>query len=80
MSSTINLVCRYDNSNIEDIGKVYCPNTILRVPKKTFHSLGKNDYHCPQCPSTCQLRSFPFEEKPYLFFLKSGTKGFNSLQ
>ena len=49
----------YDNSTIILIGDVYCPNTKnsgrLCLHKKTFQSLGRSDYRCPQCGSVCQV-------------------------
>ena len=47
--------CGYDNSTIILIGDVYCTNTKclgkLCLYKKTFQSLGRSDYQCPQCGS-----------------------------
>ena len=37
--------------------------------KKTFQSLGRSDYQCPQCASVCQVRNIPFEEQINSFFL-----------
>ena len=55
---------RYDNS-IELIANVYCSKTMcwkrICVHKKTFQSLGKNEYECFQCPSTFPVRKIPFE-------------------
>ena len=65
---------RYDNSIIKFIGNVYCPNTmcsgILCVHQKTFQSLDKSDYQCPQCESTCHVRNILFEQKTISFLLK----------
>ena len=53
--------CWYDNSTIILIGDVFCPNTNcsgkLCLHKKTFQSLGRSDYQCPQCESVCQVRN-----------------------
>ena len=65
--------CAYDNSAIIIIGDVYCPNTkcggILCLHKKTFHSLGRSDYQCPQCAPVCQVRNISFEDQTNSFFL-----------
>ena len=78
--------CVYDNRTIILIGDVYCPNTKclakLCLHKKTFQSLGRSDYQCPQCGSVCQVRNIPFEEsrsvKEFLF-LKRGQNQFKKL-
>ena len=68
--------CAYDNSAIIIIGDVYCPNTKclgkLCLHKKTFQSLGRSDYQCPQCESVCQVRNIPFEDQTNSFFLSLG--------
>ena len=69
--------CGYDNSTIILIGDVYCPNTKcsgkLCLHRKTFQSLGRSDYQCPQCASVFLANSFSlsfgqgvsiFEESP----------------
>ena len=76
MCSAFTPDCGYDNSTIILIGDVYCPNTNclgkLCLHKKTFHSLGRSDYDCPQCGSVCQIRNIPFEEQVNSFFLSPG--------
>ena len=76
MCSAFTPDCRYDNSTIILIGDVYCPNTKcsgrLCLHKKTFQSLGRSDYQCPQCASVCQVRNIPFEEQRNSFFLSLG--------
>ena len=76
MCSTITPDCGYDNSTIILIGDVYCPNTKcsgrLCLHKKTFQSLGRSDYQCPQCGSLCQVRRIPFEDQTNSFFLSLG--------
>ena len=66
----------YDNSTIILIGDVYCPNAkFLGKPcqhKKTFQSLGRSDYQCPQCGSLCQVRNIPFEEQTNSFLMSPG--------
>ena len=66
----------YDNSTIILIGDVFCPNTKclgkLCLHKKTFQSLRRSDYQCPQCGSVCQVRNIPFEDQTYSFFLSLG--------
>ena len=42
------------------------------VNKKTFQSLGRSDYQCPQCASVCQVRNIPFEGQINSFFLSLG--------
>ena len=76
MCSTFNPDCGYDNSTIILIGDLYCPNTkCSRKPclhKKTYQSLGRSDYQCPQCASVCQVRIIPFEGQTNSFFLSFG--------
>ena len=66
----------YDNSDIIIIGDGYCPNTKclgkLCLHKKTFQSLGRSDYQCPQCGSVSQVRNIPFEDQTISFFLSFG--------
>ena len=68
----------YDNSTVTLIGDVYCSNTKslgkLCLHKKTFQSLGRNDYQCPQCGFVCQVRNTPFEDQTNFFFLTFGQK------
>ena len=44
----------------------------LCLHKKTFQSLGRSDYQCPQCASVCQVRNIPFEDQTNSFFLSFG--------
>ena len=64
MCSAFTPVCGYDNSTIILIGDVYCPNTKclgkLCLHKKTFQSLGRSNFQCPQCGFVCQVRNIPF--------------------
>ena len=73
MCSAFTPDCGYDNSPIILIEDVYCPNTKCLVKlclhKKTFQSLGKSDYQCPQCESVCQVRNIPFEDQTNSYFL-----------
>ena len=66
----------YDNSTIILIGDVNCPNTkcsgTFCLHKKTFQSLGRSDYQCPQCGSVCQVRNIRFEEQTNSFFFSLG--------
>ena len=66
----------YNKSTNILIGDVYCPNKKclgrLCLHKKTFESLGRSDYQCPQCASVCQVRNIPFEEQTNSFFLSLG--------
>ena len=66
----------YDNSTITLIGDVYCPKTKclgkLCLHKKTFQSLGRSDFQCPQCASVCQVRNITFEKQTNSFFLSLG--------
>ena len=71
--------CGYDNSTIFLIGEVYCSNTKytkcsgkLCLHKKTFQSLGRSNYQCPQCASVCQVRKNPFEDQKTSYFLSLG--------
>ena len=76
MCSAFTPDCGYDNSTIILIGDVYRPNTKcsgrLRLHKKTFQSLGRSDYQCPQCGSVFPVRNVPFEEQTNSFFLSLG--------
>ena len=73
MCSAFTPDCVYDNITIVLIGDVYCPNTKclgkLCLNKKTFQSLGRSDYQCPQSPSVCQVRNIPFGDQANSFFL-----------
>ena len=64
MCSAFTRDCWYD---------VYCPNTKcsgkLCLHKKTFQSLGRSDYQCPQCASVCQVCIIPFEDQTNSSFL-----------
>ena len=72
--------CGYDNSAIDLIGDVFCPNTKclgkLCLHKKTFQSLGRSDYQCPQCASMCQAPNIPFEDQTNCFSLSLGQEVF----
>ena len=75
MCSAFTTDCGFDNSTIILIGDVYCPNTLCSgklCHKKTFQSLGRSDYQCPQCESVCQVRNIPFEDQTNSFFLSLG--------
>ena len=76
MCSAFTPDCGYDNSTINLIGDMYCPNTKsfgkLCLYKQTFQSLGRSDYQCPQCGSVCRVRNIPFEDQTYSFFLSLG--------
>ena len=69
-----------DNSTIILFGDVYCPNTKCSgkfcLHKKTFQSLGRSDYQCPQCASVCQVRNIPFEYQTNSFLLSLGQGNF----
>ena len=73
MCSAITPDCGHNNSTIILIGDVYCPNTKcsgrICLHKKTFQSLGRSDYQCPQCGSVCQVRNIPLEDPRNSFFL-----------
>ena len=76
MCSAFTPDCGNDNSTIILIGDVYCPNTKcsgkLCLHKKTFQSLARNDYQCPQFASVCQVQNIPFEDQTISFFLSFG--------
>ena len=76
MCSALTPDCGYDKNSIILIGDVYCPNTKclskLRLHKKTFQSLGRSDYQCPQWESVCQVRNIPFQDQTNSFFLSLG--------
>ena len=76
MCSAFTSDCVYDNSTNILIGDVYCPNRKCSgkfcLHKKTFQSLGRSDYQCPQCASVCQVRDIPFEDPTNSFFLSIG--------
>ena len=45
----------------------------LTLPaQKTFQSLGRSDYQCPQSGSVWQVRNLPFEDQTNSFFLSVG--------
>ena len=79
MCSAFSPNCGYDNSTILLIGDVYCPNTKclgkLCLHKKTFQSLGRSDYQCPQSASVCQVRNIPFENQTKSFSFVVWSKG-----
>ena len=76
MCGAFTLDCGYVNSTIILIGDLYCPNTKclgkLCLHKKTFQSLGRSDYQCPQCASVGQVRNIPFADQTNSFFLSFG--------
>ena len=76
MCSAFTPDCGYDNSTIIFIADVYCPNTKclgkVCLHKKTFQSLNRSDFQCPQFASVCQVRNIPFEEQTYSIFLSFG--------
>ena len=71
MCCTFTPDCGYDNSTINLIGDVYCPDTKclgkLCLRKKTFQSLGRSNYQCPQCASLCQVRKITFNDQKIPF-------------
>ena len=73
----------HDNSTIILIGA--CIVQIQKVwvnsdcTKKTFQSLGRSVYQCPQCASVNQVRNILFEDQKYHFFLSFG-QGFTLLK
>ena len=76
MCSAFTPDCAYDKSAIIIIGNVDCPNTKclgrICLDKKTFQSLGRSDYQCPQCASVCQVRNILFEDQTTSFSLSPG--------
>ena len=76
MCSAFTPDCGYDNSIIILIEHVYCPNTNRSgnfcLHKKTFQSLDRSYYECPQCASMCQVRIIPFQDQTTSFFLSFG--------
>ena len=76
MCSAFTPDCGYDNRTIILIGDVYCPKTKcsskICLHKKTFRSLGRSDYQCPQCASVCQVRNISFEDQTNSFLLSLG--------
>ena len=77
MCSAFTPECTYNNSAIIIVGNVYCPNTKFLgkfcLNKKTFQSLGRSDYQCPQCASVCQIGNIPFEDQTNSFFSTLGS-------
>ena len=74
MCSAFNPDCGYNTSTkILNIVDVSCPNTKCSCKlcrhKKTFQSLCRSDYQCPQCGSVCQVRNIPSEDQTSSFFL-----------
>ena len=80
MCSAFTPDCGYDKSTIILIGDVYCPNTKslgkFCLHKKTFQSLGRNDYQCPQCASVSQVPNIPFEDQTNSFFFVAWSRGY----
>ena len=76
MCSAFTPHCGFDNSTFILLGDVSCPNTKcsgrLCLHKKTFQSLGRSDYQCPQCGSVCQVRNSPFDDQTNSIFLSLG--------
>ena len=76
MCSAVTPDCGYDISTIMLIGDVCCPNTKCLgkfcLQKKTFQSLCRSDYQCPQGASVCQVWNVPFEDQTNSFFLSLG--------
>ena len=76
MCSAFTPDCRYDNSTIILIEDLFCPYTKcsgkLCLHKKTFQSLGRSNYRCPQCASVSQVRNIPSEDQKTSFFLSFG--------
>ena len=56
---------------------MHCPNTYflgeICLHKKTFHSLGRSDYQCPQCGSVSQVRNIPCEDPTNSSFSSFGS-------
>ena len=75
MCSSFTPDCGYDNSTINLIGHVFCPNTKCSgkvcLDKKNFKfkSVSRNDYQCQQCASLSQVRKFIFWKSNNFFFL-----------
>ena len=71
--SAFTLDCGYVNSTINLIGDAFCPNTMCSgkvcLHKKSFQSLSRSSYRCPQCASVCQVLNIPFEDQTNSFFL-----------
>ena len=78
MCSSFTPDCGYDKSTNNLIGDVFCPNTKcsgkLCLHKKTFQSLGRSDYQCPQCASVCQVNKISAEDPAFSFFLSFGQR------
>ena len=76
MCSGLNPDCGYDNSTVILIGDVYSPNTKclgkICLHKKSFQSLRRSNYQCPQCASVCQVRNIPSEDRKNSFLLSFG--------
>ena len=76
MCSAFTPDCGYDNSPIIFIGDVSYPNTKCSgrvcLHKKTFQSLSRSNFQCPQCASVFQVRNIPFEDQRNSFFMSFG--------
>ena len=76
MCSAFTPDCGQNNSTIILIWDVYCPNTKCSgrtcLHKKTFQSLGRSNYQCPQRASVCQVHNIPFEDQRNSFLLSLG--------
>ena len=76
MCSAFTPDCGYDKSTIVLIRDVYCPNTNcsgkLCLHRKTFQSLSRSDYQCPQFVTVCQVSNISFEDQTKPIFLLFG--------
>ena len=81
MSSAFTRDCGNDNSTNFLIGDVYCPKTKCSgkncLHKKTFQSLCRSDYQCPQCESVCLVHNISFEDQTNSFVLSFGQGVYN---
>ena len=81
MCSAITPECLYDNSTINLIGNVFCPNTKCsgkNCLQKNFQSLGRSNYQCLRGASVYQARIILFEDQT--FFFCRLVKGFTLLK
>ena len=83
LCSAFSLDSVYENSTFNLFRDVYCPNTNcsgkLCLHNKTFKSIGRSYYQCPQCASVCQVRNFLSEDRTNSIFFRLA-KGFTFLK
>ena len=82
MCSVFTSDCGYENSFISLIGDVFKNTKCSGEPclhKKTFQSLGRSDYQCPQGACVCQVPNIPHDDQTVSYSCRL-VKGFTFLK